>query len=170
MRVLDILMSIQLSNLPERCRICASLHSLEIKKFKERMFGRQDEFTYATCSACNSLTIVETPSNLDEYYPPEYYSYNSGGGEPFNLLKRYLVRQFRAYCIWRRNLFGRFLSRFVPDNSVFSFLWEARPAKTASILDVGSGDGAFLRALSNLGFERLTGVDPFIDAPIKTTK
>jgi predicted SAM-dependent methyltransferase len=36
----------------------------------------------------------------------------------------------------------------------------------ASILDVGAGNGAFLFALRGIGFGRLLGIDPYIDADL----
>ena len=59
---------------------------------------------------------------------------------------------------------GRFLlARFGPPN-IATWLAPLRLSHNSAILDVGSGNGHLLAQLRDVGFTRLTGVDPYLPA------
>ena len=57
------------------CKICGNVQGNHLHLAKERLLNLRHEFKYLECASCYSLQIVETPANLAEYYPSEYYSF-----------------------------------------------------------------------------------------------
>src|SRR6266508_5024812 len=85
------------------CRICGNenIHPRFIAR--EMMFGTKETFEYFQCGDCGCLQIRNIPANLEDYYPPEYYSFNlkRERPEPKPALRQTLER-WRA----RNALFG----------------------------------------------------------------
>ena len=58
------------------CRICGNAEDNRTFEVREMMFGTRETFTYFQCAKCGCLQMVEIPSDMSRYYPPEYYSFN----------------------------------------------------------------------------------------------
>lgn len=142
------------------CRICQNNHDNSIVVVREMMFGTGHEFEYLVCAACGCIQRIESPDNLSDYYPPDYYSF-----ETDNALKRFLKTQQASYASGRWNPIGKLLSRWFAPHKI-AWLAATGVSTDAPILDVGCGTGQLLLDMSKLGFTDLTGVDSYIDGDI----
>lgn len=145
------------------CRICHAGHSGATISVPEMMFGTREQFDYFACAACGTLQVAELPADLSRYYGGStYYSFNR------------TANQTRTRRIVKSLIAGQMVGRperYPTGSTVMDRLrrgaepWIATvPGLTrrSRILDVGSGEGARLRALAEMGFTNLTGVDPFL--------
>jgi SAM-dependent methyltransferase len=128
------------------------------------MFGTHDPFTYLACAACGCLELLNRPADLSRYYPPNYYSTSNGR---IGLWLRYwLSPSMSRYWLGRGSLVGYLLCRGRQRPPILEFLRRRGVRKGSQLLDVGSGVGHLLFFLRQLGFRRLVGVDPFIEADL----
>lgn len=147
------------------CRICH--HNGEHKQFqlREMMFGTKDMFDYFQCGACGCIQIAAIPDDMSKYYPDNYYSF-SGKGK----LKRksYIKRLRTRYIIGAsKSWIGKLMASFYKEAPFYAFLKNLKLYDySSSVLDVGSGNGDLLKKLYKLGYNDLTGVDPFIEKDI----
>ncbi len=149
------------------CRSCEGTHHL----VREMMFGSRDEFRYFECAECGCLQLENPPEDLSQYYPADrYYSFESSKAEPppANRVRRWIKRRRDAALLFRRGgLFGRLAGRRPNPGLADVQRWLA-PTQVRSyggrILDVGCGQGVTLHRLAELGFCRLTGIDPYLSA------
>ena len=146
------------------CRMCGARCWRDRLLARERQFGMAGEFTYASCADCGSLQLLDPPGDLAPYYPRDYYSLGPGGAA--GLAARAKADAAR-YLVTGRGLLGHAVARLARPRIPTMATWLARIGATPStrILDVGCGWGALLRTLDAAGYERLTGVDPFLDEP-----
>ena len=70
------------------CRGCGSGKYERVFEAREMMFGMRTAFTYSICGACGSAQVEDPDilAHLAEYYPENYYSHETTGGN--GLLKR----------------------------------------------------------------------------------
>ena len=138
------------------CPYCGS-YSHRTFTAEERMLGMGDQFSYLECRSCGSLQITEVPSNLGDYYPKNYYSFQglSYSNTFVRVLKRIRMSAFRAFGIFSP-IYGYWLKK----NSI---------SKSARIADVGCGNGQLLYELYCGGFQNLEGYDPFLENEIKVS-
>ena len=152
------------------CKICGNSQDNQTYRVREMMFGTRDYFAYLECSQCGCLQIVQSPVDLAKYYPPAYYSFSSIHAAPATLLQR-ARKMLKCRALWNGGLLARaILRRRGPEDELLSqlgSLGKAHLSRGSRILDVGSGTGALLLELKNAGFERLLGVDPFIESDIQ---
>lgn len=146
------------------CKICNSSEGNRVFTIKEMMFGLNESFEYFLCENCGCLQIISIPHNLNRYYPKEYYSLSDVKRSP---LKSYLKRQRGRYSLGLSNMGGKLLKAIwgVPD--IVSWIKVLNLSLDSKILDIGSGSGIHLKEFNNLGFENLTGVDPFLETDIE---
>ena len=143
------------------CPMCGGQDVAETLVAHERQFGLPGEFTYARCTSCRSLWLVDPPEDLGAYYPDAYYSFDAAA--TVGLVGRLKAASART-AITGRGFVGRMLGMVQPAASAGLHHWLRRAGVThdSRILDVGSGGGALLAALAGAGYRDLTGVDPFI--------
>lgn len=137
------------------CRICGGAPG-QAYTVAEMMFGTGERFDYFQCSGCGCLQIADIPAARGPQYPEQYYSLAG------SLKKPRLLRRLAAACAYGwPGLLGDafFTGRSQEDLRRFRKL---RVARTARILDVGSGRGHRVYALRQLGFANALGVDPFL--------
>lgn len=166
----------------DACRVCGNSSGNRLHRAREMFAGTRDEFVYVECAACGTLQIREVP-DLRPYYAGDYYSLRppaqADGAGLWKRLARRAASFVRGrvagyYCGRRRALgelrrpLGRLLAaragRVVvgfPDYLKETRL-DLRLGRGSGVLDVGSGAGATLVALSHFGFRDLVGVDPFV--------
>jgi SAM-dependent methyltransferase len=147
------------------CPYCGSDREARCWTAREMMFGMRDVFEYLECRRCGSLRIAAVPTDLDRYYPPQYYSFHSAA-KP-GRLKKHIMRRWADHSFGELNPIGWLLHRVRGRQVDLEPLLPTGLDRSARILDVGSGGGAVLLKLRLCGFTDLTGVDPFIDADIE---
>ena len=147
------------------CKICDNSEGLTEYSVKEMMFGFRDEFKYFQCEKCNCLQIYQIPQNISKYYPDNYYSFAELNSKETSTFSKILKKKRNRYAVFRRGLLGKILHGYKP-NIPLKILSEIPIAKNSKILDVGCGNGSLLIDLSDLGFNHLTGIDPYISEDI----
>jgi SAM-dependent methyltransferase len=132
------------------------------------MLGTRDLFSYNRCVDCGSLYLTTELEDPGQYYPKTYYSFQpTGQVHPLKTaVKRAVVRHRLGYESW----IGAVLCRWLPDPMMVGWLKLSGVRLDSAILDVGCGDGVFLKEMSHYGFTSLTGSDPFIDNDMVTDR
>ena len=146
------------------CKICGNIEGNKVFKIREMMFGFKDEFIYFECSKCGCLQIAEIPSNMEKYYPSNYYSFQRGHSD--NFIKKVLKRKRDEYAIFKKGFIGKIVYKKYPD-ILLDMISKTKISHNSRILDVGCGSGNLLYSLNEIGFKDLVGIDPFIDNEIK---
>jgi len=125
------------------------------------MYGTGEEFRYFQCAGCETLQILEIPSDLGRYYPHDYYSKHWRASHPIISAMR---RIRDGYAASGKGILGRCLYTWWPTSSVVVLRSLNSLKVSSAILDVGSGmEAAFLRQLEHLGYQNLLGIDPYLD-------
>jgi 2-polyprenyl-3-methyl-5-hydroxy-6-metoxy-1,4-benzoquinol methylase len=148
-----------------KCRICGSEKEKKYFKAKEMMLGTREEFIYFQCDQCHCLQIKEIPNNLSKYYPEGYNGFEAPEKNIFGGIKG-LIRKFKYKASLFPNAgFSGFIKVFFQAKQ-YDILGSLSLTMPSKILDVGSGEGAFLYPLYELGMKQVQGVDPFIKETI----
>ena len=134
------------------------------------MLGLRDTFTYFQCSDCGCLQIANSPEDMSKYYPSDYYSFSRGKkkSQIFGF-KKNVKRLVNEYAVFNNGIIGKFLYMAFPEPSM-RCLSRIPIGKSMSILEIGSGDGAFLLDLAEIGFTKVVGIDPYIEEDISYNK
>lgn len=151
-----------------RCAICGNMSDNRTFSVREMMFGFRNLFEYFECARCRCLQIKEIPSDLQKYYPVDYYSYRKRSGKAYNPVNRFISAQRTYYWIGGRNLIGKLATLGRKKGPPYFIDWiRGLDLKAGSrILDVGSGTGELLIDMSQYGFRDLTGIDPYISEEV----
>jgi SAM-dependent methyltransferase len=146
-----------------QCRICGNDKGNRLFKFREMHIGLREEFTYFQCVNCRCIQIEEIPENMSKYYPSDYYSFNLSPISE-NVVKRAVRRQRDYYALFNKGFIGGFVRRRFPSGAQRSrSLYRVSSlTKDSRILDVGCGNGYFIRELKDFGFKYLVGIDPYV--------
>lgn len=147
------------------CRICGNSKKNKIYKVREMMYGTREVFDYAECAECKCLQLINIPVDMSKYYPSDYYSFkkNPEATSPkVRNLTSYLLRKRNLYHITKRSLVGWLVCTLSPSNNPYSLIAKTRIKKSASILDIGCGNGELLYDLRNIGCRHTLGADPYI--------
>jgi SAM-dependent methyltransferase len=142
------------------CRICGGELGEPIA-LREMMFGSGERFDYAQCDACKCLQIIEIPDDISRHYPATYYSFGAGGTGRLAKLKTALRARL---AIDGPALFFTGLDWW--EKGSLKAVRDSKVGRSASILDLGCGDGELIRSLRAAGFENVLGADPFIEEDI----
>lgn len=125
------------------------------------MFGLRDQFRYLECGACGCLQLLDVPADLERYYPKHYYSF-----APSSPLKDH-IRHWRSACAHgARSLSGWFAEQALGPDYAMRAIRRAQIPFDARVLDVGCGNGHLIREMKQLGYEHVSGLDPFLDADL----
>jgi SAM-dependent methyltransferase len=151
------------------CPFCFSSEVLETLQVKEMTKGTRRVFHYAICENCRSAYIKDFPENISQYYEG-YYSFGDGTLTlDKSVWKRTIVSAYSKLVVraglsfllrplfrcpppWHMNVLS-------PNLQAFMFIGAGSNAR---ILDVGCGVGQFLDMMNRFGYERTTGIDPFL--------
>ncbi len=140
------------------CRICASDEINNTFFVTDKMFAGTEEFQYFECGKCGTLQIAGIPDDMSAFYPIDYYSLKSDQKK----IAEQLIQKSRDYIFYYH--FPKFLvqklSVKIPNLALEAFL-KIRPLKSAKVLDVGCGEGKFLKSIFGLGFKEVIGIEPF---------
>jgi SAM-dependent methyltransferase len=149
------------------CGICGNKEANKIYKTQEMMFGYKDKFNYLECGSCGCLQNIQIPENLESYYPKdEYYSYNLNYSF-WKKIKKYFKGRHLRYCLGSNDISGWLVSYFWKESPIANYLNQVPINYKYKILDVGCGAGDILLDLMSAGFQKVTGVDPFISQNIE---
>ena len=149
-----------------KCKICKNSTSLKEYIAREMMFGLKEEFIYFQCGDCNCLQIVDIPTDMQKYYPSNYYSYAPPSFNATSGIMELLKQNRNSYAVFNKGVLGKLIYKRFP-NVEFRSLSEVPLTKDTKILDVGCGSGRFLIELQKIGFKNLLGVDPYLDKDIE---
>jgi SAM-dependent methyltransferase len=140
------------------CAICANQRENRTYLAREMMFGFRDAFRYLECSTCGCVQLLDVPVEMAKYYPKTYYAFAEDRG-----LRASLKRKWTAQAYGRRSLIGWLAAQLLgPDDAMVAVRRAGIPTG-AVILDVGCGSGQLIRNMKRLGFDHVTGIDPYID-------
>jgi SAM-dependent methyltransferase len=150
------------------CLACANERARETFVVREMMLGLGDPFQYWECAECGAIQIADPPEDLARYYRGVgYYSFHNPRRGYF---KATLKRERARFAFTGRGTAGRLLTKWYGYPQIVGWLreWIANAGLTADqeILDVGCGTAPHFLDLMDVGFSRLTGVDPYIDDDI----
>jgi len=128
------------------------------------MLGLDEYFDYLECGNCGCLQIIEKPEDMAKYYSStDYYSFQI---EDESWFRKFMRIKRNKYCLFRNDFIGKLLYRFYPETFLHA-LGELNLKPHSKILEVGSGSGLLIRYLSELGFENLLGIDPYLEKKTK---
>lgn len=148
------------------CSSCGATSMSFAFNAMEMMYGSQDVFAYDECAECRSLQVQSVPENLAEYYPDDYYSFDTACLSP-SLRSRLKAIKERAALGAR---FGPKVVQTLLGKPAFANWLEWSGTSTShSILDVGCGDGGLVRRLSNAGCKSVMGIDPFMQEQMEVS-
>ena len=144
------------------CKICDNRTGNTELHPREMMFGTAETFTYFQCAGCGCLQIAEVPADMARHYPPNYYSFPSGGRAREPAWRRRLKSARVRSALEGGGLLDRLLSPVVSfPNDVRR--WMALSGATQSSASwMWGAVVARARQLAALGFSSLRGANPFI--------
>ncbi len=150
-----------------QCKICYNSKNNTIYTVREMMFGNGDYYTYFECSECGCLQISEIPGDISALYPPEYYSFHLQSPEAsYKGISSSLKKIRNRFAILKQGgITGHIIYRIYP-NEIMKMLHLTGITQNSKILDIGCGSGVLLYDLQEIGFQKLLGVDPFINDDI----
>lgn len=144
------------------CLLCGNTTGNTDYKVKEMQLGLQDEFTYARCGNCGTMQLITVPEDFNRYYPNEnYYSFNMDAPKTNASFFKKVQAEYLLYG--KYPLVGKLLTIGYHLNEQLEWLKLTKAAYDNAILDVGTGNGSLLVKYATLGFQNLTGIDPFIN-------
>lgn len=145
------------------CRICGSNSISETFIAKEMLQGSREPFEYFVCDNCSTVQISSTDLDMTKYYNSSYYSLSNDNSKQSNLF----VRIRNRHVFQRKNgLFGNLLQYLFPIYKEHAIIGSLVKSDTR-ILDIGCGNGDFLKLMHSVGYQYLTGIEPYLTDSIK---
>ncbi|MFH6767361.1 class I SAM-dependent methyltransferase [Gaetbulibacter aquiaggeris] len=146
------------------CKLCFN-ESDDIIEVEEMMFGFKTYFEYLYCDSCQSLSLINIPNNMVDYYPRNYYSFVKRSANKF---KNWISKSKSANTLGDFSIIGCSVRFLTGRNSNLKAIKICKPDKnTSRILDIGCGDGFLLDKLNEQGFKKLFGIDPYLEKEIQ---
>lgn len=139
------------------CSICSHQPVSTVNAFD---VATKHSFVYYDCANCKVLYLSEIPANYAQYYGTNYYSFNPSNGIAQQLKHKRDVAVFSG-----KGILGKFLALLQPNHNLFA-LQKLQLKQTDSLLDVGCGVGNEIRVLKMLGYNKVFGVDPYINEAV----
>ncbi|MFH1824874.1 MAG: class I SAM-dependent methyltransferase [Candidatus Firestonebacteria bacterium] len=121
------------------CSVCHSKTTKLLLVTKDYDWGIPGEFNIVRCDECGLVYVNPRPdkNEIQKYYPENYF---------YTVNKEDLYKEAIKSIIFKRRV--NFLEKF---------------GKSGKLLDVGTGDGLFLKILTDKGWD-VSGVEPSITA------
>lgn len=147
-----------------KCRICFNETKISYN-ITEMMYGTGESFKYIKCHSCGCLQIAEIPENINTYYGNNYYSFEFFDESKLKGLHGW-IRLLKYKSSLTKQGFVNKLAYFLLGERRYDLLKKLNVNKDSKILDVGSGGGAFLYPLFQMGYKNILGIDPFLENDI----
>ena len=137
----------------DRCPVCGAQASFSFRS-RDLMFDKPEEYDYLSCPRCRSefQSPLPGPSQIASFYPDSYDQYAPLGRlRPFSPAKTAVLKYHYGYTQLPaspapyRLLSGVWASFFYKDT--LSYIADGR------VLDVGCGNGRYLRRMNSLGWQ-----------------
>jgi SAM-dependent methyltransferase len=149
-----------------KCRICDNTDNNVEYHVREMQFGLRDVFCYFQCSRCGCLQIAEIPPDMGRYYSRDYYSYQTPGYPGHGIVRTVSCFYFK-HLLKRGFPFLWPLDEVMPARfPVFKALSRLLIRRETRLLDVGCGGGEVLWLMKEFGYERVMGVDPYLEKDV----
>ncbi|MDY6793025.1 MAG: class I SAM-dependent methyltransferase, partial [Thermodesulfobacteriota bacterium] len=140
------------NNLKSKCPLCKSIGFFSFQG-RDLLYNKPEIYKYMECSRCAAVYQEPMPS-LDEivrYYPDDYDVYtNIPPLKPFSWSKRGVLRYKYNYSHLNVPMLFRLIS---PAISFFLYRDEIRFIRKGKGLDIGCGNGKFIRDMNFLGWQ-----------------
>lgn len=155
-----------------RCSACGGVEGnrLVLVPGEPSIDGPVTRYEYSHCGSCESLDLQSENEEFGDLYGAEYYSFAAEA--PTGVRGVGARRRDRAEIFHERGI-GALLSWAKP-NPRFALLRPLADGRfgnpltlTSRILDIGCGNGMWLRRLQAIGFTDLTGADPYLTEPVE---
>lgn len=147
---------------PQICAQCGNVAGNTIHTVREMMFGSREVFRYLECKACESLRMLDIPSDLSLYYPDDYYSCAVTDPIMMPPLKSWLKGLRLDAWLGGKTSLGSMLLKRYGRPRLPSWLEGLPVQSSTSILEIGCGSGYLLEELRFAGFRSLLGIDPYV--------
>lgn len=144
------------------CRICNSAIIKEKITAREMLNGTRLPFIYFTCAECLTVQIESTDLDMTKYYNEKYYSLS----DKIQKKNRLTYLRNAAAILGKVNLIGNILELIFPIYKEYKLCANLININSR-ILDIGCGNGEFLKILDSLGFKDLTGIEPYLTKTIE---
>lgn len=145
------------------CEICNNATNNQILSVREMYFGTREVFDYLECSNCGCLQLINPPNDYSVHYPKDYFTFlQKHEGRIKSILNRFRDRA----AMGDETLIGNILLGKFGEPTYVTRMKHAGVGLKDFILDVGCGKGILLHKMKESGFEKLLGIDPFIDETI----
>ncbi len=149
------------------CNICKNQTGNTPYHVREMRLGLREVFTYFQCSVCECLQIQNIPPDISKYYPRNYYSYATvGGNENIGKLSKFLRTVRLKHKLQKPSIAGFILEKLFGAPDLPGPFGKLKVDPDARILDYGCGSGHLLTRLAAKGYVNLTGADPYISSPL----
>lgn len=159
----------------ERCILCGESSGEVLFTAVDRLHRRPGTFPVVSCDRCGLVRVSPRPDTeaIQQYYPADYYSYHSTPTLPSDEttpswrtrardLVRSLVLRSEGYPVevpsWLPAAVAAVAVRWFRLPALFSLAGFPPYRPGGRILDVGAGEGAFLRIVGRYGWST-TGID-----------
>jgi SAM-dependent methyltransferase len=144
------------------CSICGAPALAPAFAAREMMLGTREEFHYARCLECGTISLIDEPDDFGPYYRADsYYSFNEHSEEPPRPVG---TLQGAGVEMLLRLRLPESIYQYDRRLAVARWFRGLGVRRNSHILDVGTGSGWLLHLMASVGFTDLDGVDPFAAA------
>ena len=149
-----------------RCPICENEASQQFDA-RDALMGGDKTFSYAQCTQCKCLFILQAPENLPDHYSEQYYSFEVLSRQSDVAWIRRLKANRTEAALGSQNPLGWLLGKIKPAAPMYKTLKKAAISTKSAVLEIGCGAGGLLYDMRRDGFDDLTGIDPYLPVTLE---
>lgn len=143
------------------CPYCNTKGNTLFSNLRDHIFNTPGSWDYSFCKSCNIIWNSNRPleSDIHKYYSNYYTSTVSFTSTRKRLLERLKIYLFIMYHSKEKSL-GRYLTGLISSAKIIDLAYMGSfKCENISVLDIGCGNGDYLRLLSKLNIEAI-GYEP----------